>query len=558
MTAERVIVGRDSDFIYYEDGTHSFIGQRSESELQAERNYYYPLGYPNEQKEVVEQNSPSGTLNSTTFFNNDAPSRINENPVNAPLENLGEDKNNSSAILPGYGNYIFEYMNAVAHRELKSASIMTTLQTLSAISPKIKGYGKVPLGLVTFTVCESGAGKEMPQKIYDDIVIETGMAAAGKFTSTKTIYMDIYHGKHRAAFLSDEVHELLASMSSKRSEHMNGSEGALMTITESDKAKLTSTHRNEIIKLINEEIKGYKSQLAKLEQGINEDGHVIRDDKKKSIISAIDKKIELAKDEVKKIRETSYFDNVRLGFFGSTTPIEMAPHINKRILQNGFLARCVFAYTDYVEKSKIPEENEIDFMAIKRYAKWISERVGEITATPEAEEFLEDKRKEYDLDEYRLNKEYGALYRRMSAKINKVASLLAVGNHDLKITLAQAKAAFKIVNDSFEQLKKLCDEGESTSEIVDFEDALELRIYKEINKYNGDWCTLGNLNDSAFKPRSIRAKLRLFKISTTSFLSSLQGKGYLESVSGARGGKCFKLTQKGRDRGDELLKIAGE
>ncbi|EIR7482359.1 DUF3987 domain-containing protein, partial [Salmonella enterica subsp. enterica] len=360
------------------------------------------------------------------------------------------------------------------------------------------------------------------------------------------------------AFLSDEVHELLASMSSKRSEHMNGSEGALMSITESDKAKLTSTHRNEIIKLINEEIKGYKSQLAKLEQGVDEDGQMIRDDKKKSIKSAIDKKIELAKDEVKKIRETSYFDNVRLGFFGSTTPIEMAPHINKRILQNGFLARCVFAYTDYVEKSKIPEENEIAFMAIKRYAKWISERAGEITATSEAEEFLEDKRKEYDLDEYRLNKEYGALYRRMSAKINKVASLLAVGNHDLKITLAQAKAAFKIVNDSFEQLKNLCEEGESTSEIVDFEDELELRIYKEINKYNGDWCSLGNLNDSAFKPRSIRAKLRLFKISTTSFLSSLQGKGYLESVSGARGGKSFKLTQKGRERGDELLKIAGE
>lgn len=70
MDMEKEIFDRDSDFIYYTDGSHSFIGQRSESELQTEWDYYYPSGYPNEQKEVVEQKFPSVTLNSTTYFNN--------------------------------------------------------------------------------------------------------------------------------------------------------------------------------------------------------------------------------------------------------------------------------------------------------------------------------------------------------------------------------------------------------------------------------------------------------------------------------------------------------
>lgn len=78
---------RDSDFIYYTDGSHSFIGQRSESELQAEWDYYYPSGYPNEQKEVVEQKQNNQIVsfnNSTTSFNPD--SRIAGLNPNDPID----------------------------------------------------------------------------------------------------------------------------------------------------------------------------------------------------------------------------------------------------------------------------------------------------------------------------------------------------------------------------------------------------------------------------------------------------------------------------------------
>ncbi|EJL8724023.1 hypothetical protein NM558_002313, partial [Salmonella enterica] len=68
----RIIVGSDSDFIYYKDGSHSFIGERTPDELMADFEYYARHGYFDD-PEVVEQKYPSVTLNSTTCFNNYTP-----------------------------------------------------------------------------------------------------------------------------------------------------------------------------------------------------------------------------------------------------------------------------------------------------------------------------------------------------------------------------------------------------------------------------------------------------------------------------------------------------
>ena len=499
-----------------------------------------PFDYdPEIKNEVVETNSVNVIL------------------INAPIENLGEDKNNSYAVLPGFGQYIFEYMNNAAHRELQAAAIMATLQTLSAVSPNIIGYNKTPLGLVTFTACPSGAGKDKPQKIFDDIICAAGMAAAGKFTSTKSIFMDIYHGKRRAAFLSDEVHEQLAAMTSKKSEYMNGSEGAIMSITESNKAKLSSTYKADICKLISDEIKGYKANIKKLQANENDDGNFISPEKAKSIIAKIEAKIIFAETELKQIRETGSLNNVRLNFFGSTTPIEMEPYINKRMLNNGFLARCLFAYIGEVNPSKKPTATELELNSIQRYAAWVANRKGEITAEPDAEDFLEGIRLQYDESHYLNNKDYGALYRRMYAKTCKVASLLAVGNHDLKITSAQAEAAYEIVRESFENLKDLCENGDSTSEKLDFMKELELDVYKIINA-NGEWCSSSVLAHKIFKRSKTIVKMDKFRMGSSSFMNELQGLGYIEAKSGERGGKQYKLTQLGRNRGDELLKENGE
>ncbi|EDU4587870.1 hypothetical protein CST86_004588, partial [Salmonella enterica subsp. houtenae] len=99
-------------------------------------------------------------------------------PKKPLLETLGKDKNNENDELCGIGQYIYEYMNNAARRELKPAAKMAALQALSAISPNIKGYNNITMGLLTFTVCESGAGKEKPQEIFDEIAVSAGMAAA--------------------------------------------------------------------------------------------------------------------------------------------------------------------------------------------------------------------------------------------------------------------------------------------------------------------------------------------------------------------------------------------
>ncbi|HCD2859826.1 TPA: hypothetical protein NBL84_004895, partial [Enterobacter hormaechei] len=178
-------------------------------------------------------------------------------PKKPALEALGKDKNNENDELCGIGQYIYEYMNNAARRESKPAAKMAALQALSAISPNIKGYNNITMGLLTFTVCESGAGKEKPQEIFDEIAVSAGMAAADAPTSTKSIYMDIFHGKGRAAFLVDEAHEMLNSMrgiGAKKSEHSSGMEGTFLKLSTKQYAKLSPTYLKEMIASIKSEI----------------------------------------------------------------------------------------------------------------------------------------------------------------------------------------------------------------------------------------------------------------------------------------------------------------
>lgn len=473
------------------------------------------------------------------------------------LEALGKDKNNENDELCGIGQYIYEYMNNAARRELKPAAKMAALQALSAISPNIKGYNNTTMGLLTFTVCESGAGKEKPQEIFDEIAVSAGMAAADAPTSTKSIYMDIFHGKGRAAFLVDEAHEMLNSMrgiGAKKSEHSSGMEGTFLKLSTKQYAKLSPTYLKEMIASIKSEIDHDKKRLAHYKQNIDDDGNVIDIGKAKSITDKINSTIEYKKEAIRRIKETKRIDGVRVNLFGSSTPREMRPHINKRSIQNGFLGRVIMGWGESINKLKTLHANEIKKEALLQYVEYISAVKGEITATDDAKHFLDDVMFKYDADEFLQNIDYGALYRRVYENTCRIASLLAVGNFDLKITLAQAKAALKIVLDSLNAIISLCETGGSESEQYEFEMEVEAKIYITIdkNKNQHGYCYLSVLRDKLFNGKKISSKLNKFKMTVERFMNKLVSSDYL-SVADANKKPAYKIENAGWNRMHKLI-----
>lgn len=468
------------------------------------------------------------------------------------LESLGKNRNNENDELCGLGQYIYECMNSAGMRELKPAAKMAALQTLSAISPKIKGYNDVTMGLLTFTICESGAGKEKPQEIFDDIAVSSGMAAADAPTSNKSIYMDIFHGKGRAAFVVDEVHEMLNGMrgiGGKKSEHANGMEGSILKLSTKHYAKLSPTYVKEICNLITNEINSAKKKMEQLKNNIDEDGNVIDASTAKGKADKIQKSIDYKKEMIKKIRDTKRIDGIRLNLFGSSTPREMRPHINKRSIQSGFLGRIIMGWSENVSPLQKPYLNEIEKEAIMQYAEWVSHREGKITTDFESEQYLNEVRLNYDTQQYREHKDYAPLYRRVYENTCRIASLLAVGNFDLKITLAQAKAALNIVLESLNNIIALCEKGCSESEQYEFETEIEAKVYSVIdkNKNQHGYCYLSTLRDRLFNGKKISSKLNQFKLTVERFMNKLVSSDYL-SVTDTSKKPAYKIESAGLNR----------
>ncbi|MDM2910380.1 YfjI family protein [Citrobacter sp. Cpo012] len=475
-----------------------------------------------------------------------------DNANKPKAESLGKDKNNESDELCGLGQYIYECINGAGRRELKPASKMAALQALSAMSPKIKGYNNVTMGLLTFTVCESGAGKEKPQEFFDDIAVSAGMAAADAPTSNKSIYMDIFHGKGRAAFVVDEVHEMLNGMrgiGSKKSEHANGMEGSILKLSTKHYAKLSPTYAKEICNSITNEINSAKKRIEQFKKNLDEDGNVINKDIAESRIDKIQKSIEYKKEMIKKIRSTKRIDDIRLNLFGSSTPREMRPHINKRSIQSGFLGRVIMGWSDKVNPLREPYSTEMEKEMIMNYAEWVSSREGQITTDNESKRYLDEVMLNYDTQQYREHKDYAPLYRRVYENTCRIASLLAVGNFDLQITLAQAKAAFKIVLDSLNAIITLCEASGSESEQYEFENEIEAKVYTVIdkNKNQHGYCYLSILRDKLFNGKKISSMLNRFKLTVERFMNKLVSSDYL-SIADANKKPAYKLEPAGINR----------
>lgn len=168
--------------------------------------------------------------------------------------------------------------------------------------------------------------------------------------------------------------------------------------------------------------------------------------------------------------------------------------------------------------------------------------------------FLDDVMFKYDANEFLQNIDYGALYRRVYENTCRIASLLAVGNFDLKITVAQAKAALKIVLDSLNAIISLCETGGSESEQYEFEMEVEAKVYITIdkNKNQHGYCYLSVLRDKLFNGKKISSKLNKFKMTVERFMNKLVSSDYL-SVADANKKPAYKIENAGLNRMHKLI-----
>ncbi|EHJ9886451.1 DUF3987 domain-containing protein [Salmonella enterica] len=216
MNTERVIVGQDSDFIYYEDGTHSFIGKRSQKELKAERDYWAALEYF-DKKRVVEQNQTSVTLGSTTFFNNQvafSPDSVNQaqkqnndnydpdllrlinNYINTSPDERNKGKEPEVHIVKYWHDKLYNipvytaFFDWIGKRMRVYSPELCYAATISFFGAKIAGRasfnGEITSNLLINVLAKTATGKSQALRSIKKALRETGDPERQKVTEIKS------------------------------------------------------------------------------------------------------------------------------------------------------------------------------------------------------------------------------------------------------------------------------------------------------------------------------------------------------------------------------------
>ncbi|ECP9873233.1 hypothetical protein FZS19_21715 [Salmonella enterica] len=225
----RIIVGSDSDFIYYKDGSHSFIGERTPDELMADFEYYARHGYFDD-PEVVEQKYPSVTLNSTTCFNNYTPKTeldkmvgdliINPLDDNYGMPSYDEVKPyhkllNNNPVLTGLFDWQIENTRTYCP-ELALAFSVASMASL--ISGRWSYKGTLTSNLYIAVLAPTSVGKTQTMDLFSKILQDSGdenRIGADNFKSEGGMSKEVAENAAKT-FMLDELGFLIARIMSPK------------------------------------------------------------------------------------------------------------------------------------------------------------------------------------------------------------------------------------------------------------------------------------------------------------------------------------------------------
>lgn len=308
------------------------------------------------------------------------------------------------------------------------------LHLLSLSSPWTTSPRGFKTNLISITVGLSASGKDSHQEYLD---LASGDAGFGKHVigdmrSDKDLISNLLNNENITLYKMDEVHGFFGSINSKNaSSYQKNMTASILQLYSTRVLKLSGIIRRELEQERQKEVQRKCRELAN--QGVEND-------------DAINSEIENINSKYRDIENFGIRDPY-FSLMGSSTPLHMDSFISDDNLADGMLGRVIFIRGE-------DERPKVDFYAKKtggvnlsiiNKLREINQRKHPFVKFDNDAEFAMMAVHEWtQQDEVRNNEDFGAIYMRFGEQVEKVASILAIGNN-FRMTKEHVEWAYKFV-----------------------------------------------------------------------------------------------------------------
>lgn len=403
----------------------------------------------------------------------------------APVASVDSDEPpvamNSSAGVdvwspPGIAGDICRLMAMRARRERPEIYPLAALQLLSlAANGRGSDYTN-KLNLITLSIAPTAAGKETPQDVVKTISNKLGLSRyiMGDMGSFKDMITNIITGQGTALYIMDEVHSMMDSMKSKNAaSYETKIEAEILKLTTTALYTFRGADKRAWFEVYDKQIAAHEKKLAVVDKDTPEGANDFA-----NLTHAIN--------QCKKHRD--YIENgwpdPYTGIMGHSVPERLdkfagdPENIASGLLGRSLIARCA----EGAERLKQPNTAAANILQgdiVHRLGRLVGSSQ-HIDVDDDASDYMAARSDYYEQETVRNDQHMGAIYRRSTEQLYKVATVLAIETS--RITLEHAKYAAALVESSNSDIRYILTqaiaarEGAADSVVIG---AARLRLLKE-------------------------------------------------------------------------------
>lgn len=382
---------------------------------------------------------------------------------------------------PGIAGDICRLIAARARRDRPELYPLAALHMLALVSSARPTVYTSKLNIITLGIASTAAGKETAQDVIKKLANDCYLSSHihSDMGSFKEMILNLIDGDGKNLYIMDEVHSTLDSMKSKNA-------ATYETKTEAEILKMTTTGLYTFRGAEKRSIMPhFEKSLADVENRLS----AMPDD------DISDTFMMLTRTKAKLERQIKYLDegwpDPFVSIMGHSVPEKLdrfasnADNIASGFIGRSLVVRCPEGAEPLRLDLDAAEANILQADIGRRLAR-IKGSTSLITATDEADKYLRDRSAHFEEEDQRNCEYLGAIYRRASEHLFKVAGLMAIESG--VINIEHARYAYALVLASIDDIGYLLQQamakGEGASETA-VRQAAALKILKQAAPKSG-------------------------------------------------------------------------
>ncbi|HZJ94615.1 MAG TPA: hypothetical protein VFD11_03460, partial [Thiopseudomonas sp.] len=382
---------------------------------------------------------------------------------------------------PSIAGDICRLIAARARRDRPELYPLAALHMLALVSSARPTVYTSKLNIITLGIASTAAGKETAQDVIKKLASECYLSGHihSDMGSFREMIINLIDGDGKNLYIMDEVHSTLDSMRSKNA-------ATYETKTEAEILKMTTTglytfrgaEKRSLVPFFEKDLAAVSNRLSEMPDGDTGD--------KFKMLTRTKAKLER---QIKHIHEG--WPDPFVSIMGHSVPEKLdkfassADNIASGFIGRSLVVRCPEGAEPLRLDLDTAEANILQADISHRLAR-IKGSTSLITATDEADQYLRGRSRHFEEEEQRNCEYLGAIYRRASEHLFKVAGLLAIESG--VINIEHARYADALVTSSIDDIgyliKQAMAKGEGASKTA-VQQAAALKVLKQASPRSG-------------------------------------------------------------------------